>query len=75
MSTFRKTLIGSIASLAIGVAAFCSSSPASALFRPGGGGGFHGGGGGGWHGGGGGCMEAEVAGVMAAAGAAATDWG
>jgi hypothetical protein len=43
MSTFRKTLIGSIASLAIGVAAVCSSSPASALFRPGGGGGFHGG--------------------------------
>jgi hypothetical protein len=54
LSMFRKTMIGSIASLAIGFAAVGVSAPASAAtwHGGGGGGGFHGGGG--WHGGGGG---------------------
>ena len=50
-STLRKVLIGSIASLTIGIAALSMSAPASAAFRHGGGGfgGFHHGFGGGFH--------------------------
>jgi hypothetical protein len=45
VTAIRRTLLSSIASLAIGVAAVGMSTPASAQFRHhGGGGGFHGGG-------------------------------
>jgi hypothetical protein len=51
-STLRTALIGSIASLAIGLTTIGLSVPASAAMRMGGGGGgFRGGGGGGFHGG------------------------
>lgn len=55
-SMLRNIVIGSIASLAVGLTAIALSAPASASMRIGGGGGFHGGGfhqfgGGGFHGG------------------------